>query len=125
MSLVNLSSRKLELSQGRWIEVRNQLTARERKRANSVAMKGQTYSKDGGGATITDTNALADAAFYRAAAYITAWNVTDGDQPWPLTVDGLGALPEDLFDEIDDAIDQHVKAMEHAAKNATSATSIN
>jgi hypothetical protein len=113
------------LSNGYWIDVRNQLTARERKRSNSVALRGQTYTKDGGGATITDTNALADAAFYRAAAYITAWNIKDGDAPWPLTVDGLGNLPEALFDEIDTALAAHIEAVEQAAKNATSAKSIN
>lgn len=126
MSLIDLSSKRIALSDGLWIEARNQLTSGERRRTNSTALKGQTYTKDGGGATITDTDALAMVAYHRAFKYITAWNVHEDDgQPWPLTLDGLQGLPAYLFDEIDEALTAHIEASEEAAKNARSARSIN
>lgn len=129
MGMIDLGVTRVPLSQGRWIDARNQLTARERKRSVAVAFKNQSYDQRGA-ATVHDIEALADAPFYRAAIWITGWNLQDGDAPLPYSnewdiarrVDVLGALPEEWFDEIDDALETHVAAMQAARKNATSAT---
>jgi len=122
-SEINTGTTRLLLSNDRWIEARNELTARERRRLSVGVLKGQRLTASGD-RFIDAPDSVADQSFHAAMAWITDWNLTEHDgKAVPCTADALGSRPDWLFDEIEAALEKHIEDQKTAAKNAMSASS--
>jgi hypothetical protein len=91
-----------------WIEVKKELTVGEEKRFRSAGLTGM---KPGAVSEISvDWGAL---AIGRLLAYLTDWSATKLVKGKPVAVpvtrDAIEALDQADFDEIDDAIQAHIK----------------
>ena len=115
---------RLPLSDGDWIEVKDELTVGEA-RAVTQSFVG-VINPDGSRTPNRETLGMG-----QVFAHLVDWSLKDAnDKPVPLTMDALKALSLDDFREIDDALDRHLEAVDAAKKKipmpaaaGTSATS--
>lgn len=123
---VRVETTRLDLSDGDWIEVKNELAYGERLALNNAAMIGQR-----------DGMAIVDYGRFhlkRLELYLVDWNLADEHgKNMPLQPDTIESLDEESAAEINRALDAHIAKMwaeqndgpaEHEAepeKNARSA----
>lgn len=103
---------RLTLSDGDWIEVKKKLTVGEQ-RAAFQQIVGEV-NQEGWRRPNMKMMGLAE-----VAAYIVDWSFRDAaDKPVPFSVSALEGLDTESYDEIDAAVEAHIKAME-AEKDAS------
>lgn len=110
---------RLELSDGEWIEIRNELTAGIARQVNSSALARLVAddSTESGRAVTLDWKKM---SVERVFAYLIAWSAKDDHgKPVKITRDAVAELDEASFDEIENAITKHVETRDKE-KNATS-----
>lgn len=101
---------KYELSEGDWIEVKNQLTAKEKADLAGAGVP-SFQQRDGKGQAFTLDFAALKLA--RIPIYVVRWSLADaaGNQTTP-SIENVEQLDDDTVNEIDDLLDKHKKAME-------------
>lgn len=114
--------RRLELSDGDWIEVKRRLSYGEQQRYTTAGL-GKVQSTASAG----DAGDGADASFEinwaaigveRVLVWLVDWSFRDErDKAVRITRDSIRALDPETFKEIDDALTLHIAA-EEAEKNA-------
>lgn len=116
---VKPETRRLDLSDGDWIDVKKHLNVAERAQVDGAGVPGFRNDAKGGQAFELDFTALKIA---RAFVYITGWSFQDakGNQTKP-TRENVENLDEDSLKEIDEALDAHVAAMDAEKKGQASA----
>jgi len=101
------SSRKLTLSGGRWVEVKDYLNVGEIRRAGA-AMAG--FSPDGSRCL------RMSAGFAQVVTYLLDWNFKDsGGKDIPIDTEakkeaGVDLLKKEIYDELETAIAEHIDA---------------
>jgi hypothetical protein len=112
---------RLDLGDGEWIEVREELSVGEQRKAFGSAVKGTVTTPDGT-RTEYDTPKL---SFALVVAYLVDWSVRGADDK-PVDISTLEkrraaveALDAESFDAIEAAVDRHIAAVK-AAKKTTS-----
>lgn len=105
---------RLELSDGDWIEIKERLNLWERERLTGTGIGGLRTSKDG------DPQIGLNYAHYviqKLETWIVDWSFVDGDDKRvEISRDALRNLDPDTADEIDEALDAHIAAMEERKK---------
>jgi hypothetical protein len=96
-----------------WIMVKRHLNVGE---ARKVMTSGWRGLRDGGDGTELNIDWRAQ-TFTRAEVYLTDWSLTDdNNRKLSLTRDTIESLHPELFDQIEQALNGHVKAMEQEKK---------
>ena len=109
---------RLSLSDGHWIEVKQELTAGEKQRYRTAGLRRMSARKDADGESANEVDvdwvALANA---RVNVYLVDWSARDAkDKPMPLTPAAISNLDQASFEEIDAAIQAHIEAMDSEKK---------
>lgn len=108
---------KLPLSEGDWIEVKRELNVGERKQLEAAGVKHNMF-------TPPEVN-WAEYHIARVGIWLTDWSFRDvNDKPKPLSLDAVKSLDEETFEEIQKALDEHIRRLEEAKKAKTSATTV-
>jgi hypothetical protein len=103
---------KVAEQDGAYIDVKRELTARETRQAFAQMVKDRTMHQ--GQEIDLDAEHV---GFAMIRQYVVGWNfVDDAGTPVPFTLDAIDNLDQQTFQEIDDAINAHVKAVD-AEKN--------
>jgi hypothetical protein len=108
---VKPDSVRLALDAEDWIEIKRELSVRDRTRAYANAFRG--YTKEGR----QDVD-LELATYGRPLAYLVAWSL-----PVAISADSIGALDPDALKAINDALDRHEEALEQEKKARSGGTS--
>ncbi len=113
---------RVDISEGDWIEIKKQLTVGEEKQVSAKSIRQM-------GGRLGEEDARWDIdpavfAFARVEAYLVDWSFAEEDddgnlKPVELTAESIRALDEASFNEIDEAIDKHIKEFGDASKKAT------
>jgi len=115
---VEPSITRLDLSDGDWIDVKNELNAGERRHAFGQLVK----EMRSGESAVLDPEKV---GLTRLVEYIVRWSFTRRGKPVEVTEAAINALDIDSFGELVEAIDKHEAAMEakRAAQKKDLATS--
>lgn len=108
---------RLELSDGDWIEIKDELNVGEFRDAAGAGLSRAVASetKEGDLEYITE---FGEFAIKRAAIYLVDWSFVDADgDEVELTFDAVRQLDNETFEEIEEAIDKHVEAKQAAKKS--------
>ena len=117
--------RRLELSEGDWIEVKGTLTAGERAALNSASLQTSVRPRVPGMLEEINTSQEVRVDFGRASLarmemYITDWSFRDEkDKPVKVSRAAIAALDQETADEIEAALDKHVTEQAEAKKAMT------
>jgi hypothetical protein len=86
-----------------WIEVKKKLTVAEARRAMSSYVG--SYTKDGARTPNLETLGMG-----QVLAYLVDWSFRDPqtDKPVPVSLDAVSNLEQDVYVEIDNAIEAHI-----------------
>jgi hypothetical protein len=110
-------TRRIDLSDGDWIEVRDRITFGAKERLGSISIRTMTQS-EGDGPTKFDLD-MSTYKIERMAAYIVGWSARKPDgSPAKPDKSAFGALSEAAADEINEALDRHIEARAEEAKRA-------
>lgn len=105
---------RLELSEGDWIEVKERLNLWEREQLTGTGMGGLRTSEDGSPQIGLQ---YARYVIQKLETWLVDWSFVDGDgKRVEISRDALRNLDPDTADEIDDALDAHIAAMEELKK---------
>lgn len=121
LRMVKPTVTRLELGDGEWIEVREELSVGEQRKAYTAAVKGSVKTDEG---TRTEYDAQ-KLSFALVVAYLVDWSARDGnDKPVDISTlekrrAAIEALDSESFEAIETAIEQHIAAVT-AAKKTTS-----
>jgi hypothetical protein len=112
---------KIDLSDDEWIKVKKRLTVSEERAMLTAGFKHvHRDAAEDGDASQPSVDIGMDwtaQALARARTYMVDWSATDEEgKSIPLSYEAIKALPPDLFQEIDKAIDRHVEALEQEKK---------
>lgn len=115
------NSTRLEIGDGDWVEVKNELTAGERKK---MLASGLTHVQGKQNADPDeDVTVGIDFKKYglsKVAAYILDWNAKDEQsRPVPYSIEAIQQLDQDTFDRIEKALDAHIEAQREAKKKTS------
>ena len=110
---------RVEISDGDWIEIKNELTVGERKQMTAAGLRHVTAGADNEPRFEFDSVAT---AFAKVSQYLVGWSFEEEDEkgdviPVKLSEDAVRGLDEDTYDEIVKAIDEHTEKLEKE-KNA-------
>lgn len=115
IAFVEPETKRLDLSDGAWIEVKKRLTFGEREQESSAALgnvKGQSGNKD-----VEVGLDWKSWKVERMLVWLVDWSARDKTgKPIKINRDSLGALDPESGDEIEAAITEHVKALEEEKK---------
>jgi hypothetical protein len=116
ISFVNPTEmRRLDLSDGDWIDVRDRITYGAKQRLDSVSIRSMVQ---GDGPAKIDLD-MSTFRIERMAAYIVGWSARKPDgSPVKPDRDSFAALSEHAADEINKALDRHIEARAEEAKQA-------
>jgi len=100
-----------------WIEVKRLLTVREARKQQFAGITGmQMPTRDDADKQMMGLDGEA-MSFARTMAYLVDWSLTDeNDNKIKINVDTVGAMPESLYDAIDEVIGTHVAKREQEKK---------
>lgn len=98
---------RLDLSDGDWIEVKQELNAGEYRNVMARQMKSMVM----GERAELDP---AQVGLAKIVEYLVEWSFKDGDKPVPVTESAITSLDADSFNEIREKIDAHEEAVESA-----------
>jgi hypothetical protein len=107
----NLGTKKIELSDGDWVEVKTGLTAGDQRKQDSLALSPVMINGD-----VVDHRDWSLYEFLRTDLWVVAWSLIRNGQPVPKTVAALQALEPEEFDEINNAVYAHIKEWADAKK---------
>lgn len=107
-------SRRLDLSDGDWIEIKKMLTAGEHKRVYGAGVT--TSHADEKVEVKVD---MVESSFVRTLTYLTAWSLERDGKPVAISRSALEALDPDFYSEIETAINMHVQEVARAKKPTT------
>ena len=106
---------RLELSDGEWVEVKEELTYGEQQRLSNAAM---TRFQDASAPTPRIELDFERYQIIRLKTWLTDWSAKGRDgKSIKITDESIRALRSDMAAEIDQALTAHIEALE-AAKNA-------
>jgi len=110
-----------EISEGDWVEIKEELTYGEQKRLETGAMGKMTASGS------TDPGISLDFERYnlmRLYTWLVAWSFVDGaGKRVKITLDAIAALDTETAQEIDDVLTAHIEELEAAKNVETTPTS--
>lgn len=110
---VDDATKKIDLSEGDWIEVRNELSYGENLRLSTAIMERIETDE---GTTAMKPN-MVKFKSERMLSYITAWTVRHKDgSTAKINRQTIEDLDEEFADEIDRALDKHVEALQELKK---------
>lgn len=122
MRFVNPDTTRLELPNGEWVEVKNELPSIEEKRYRSAGFKRVRMDKTNAD-TVSDVEMdWVELAFARIVAYVVDWNVKDANgNKVKYTIDAVRRLVSEDFDVLNKAVEAHeeAKAAEKKAQSGT------
>ena len=101
---------KLDLGDGDWIEVRNELSVAEARELQDKSFEATQEFGDSD-EKVKPKISINWSVFslHRARAYITKWNAMDEDgKPVSVSLDSLGALDEETMQRIEQVITDHI-----------------
>lgn len=98
---------RLSLSEGDWIEVKQELNAGEYRRVMARQMKSMVMGEK---AELDPTQV----GLAKVVEYIVEWSFEDDGKPVPVSEAAIVSLDADSFNEIRDAIDAHEASVEAA-----------
>ena len=97
---------RIELTEGRWIEVKKRLSVGEARQAMTSFVG--AYRSDG-----SRTPNLETLGMGQVLAYLIEWNfVDDTDRVVPVSLDAIKMLDPRVYGEVETAINAHVAAVE-------------
>ena len=120
---------RLELSDGDWLEVRDELSFGRQQKLASAGVGGMRGFDGGDMANVRMELDLAAFEIQRILAWVTEWSFRDGGgRPVDLTREAVENLTPETAEEIKAALDAHVAAVEEkkaptTTKNGAVATS--
>lgn len=126
LRMVKPTTTTLDLGDGEWIEVREELSIGEERKAYTGAVKGSVKLENGETRTEYDAQKL---SFALVVAHLVDWSVRDdaGKRVDISTMDkkraAIEALDADSFDVIEKAVDEHTKAVKDAKKTTSEGAS--
>jgi hypothetical protein len=98
---------RLPLSDGRWIDVKKELTAGEHNKVFARIVKRMGTAGDGSGTISTELDAE-KVGFTKLEQYIVGWSFTNGDgKPVPPSLAALMNLKAHIRREVAEAVDAH------------------
>jgi len=110
------TTRRVELSEGDWIEIKDGLSYGEQKRLSSASVK---TSMTTAGAAPEMTVDFEQYALLRISLWVVDWSFEDQNgNRVRVTMEAIAALTQETGDEIDEALTEHIEAIE-AEKNPT------
>ena len=112
---------KVALKEGDWVEFKNYLTAGERQLLSGAGLEA---IRQGDGPTKQRSIELnfQRLGLGRLEIYVVAWSFLNFDsKPLAVSPESIAALTEETFQELDEALDAHIKLMEAAKKAAAPA----
>lgn len=104
---------KLDLGDGDWIEVRNELSVAEARELQDKSFEATQEFGDSD-EKVKPKISINWSVFslHRARAYITKWNAMDEDgKPVSVSLDSLGALDEETMQRIEQVITDHIDSV--------------
>lgn len=116
-------TRRLDLGDGKWIDVAKYLTGEERLIIQSAGLRGVKREKDPHAEALNDDENKDDKEsviqidavrqkFARMQVYIKGWSATKSDgTPMPCNLSSFRRLSEPALEAIDKALDKHVEEM--------------
>jgi hypothetical protein len=111
---------RLDLSDGQWIEVKREISYGERERLNASALGKLSVNRGGGGSVEAGSEVGLDLATYnveRIVVWVAAWSLKYPDgRPVRVSRDAVRALRPERAQEIQQALDRHIEAMEALGK---------
>lgn len=117
---------RIDLSDGEWIEVMEELSVGAQRKAYTSAIKGTVQTPDGETRTEYDAQKL---SFALVNAYLVDWSARD-DHDKPVDISDpakraavIEALTPDAFAVLDEAIDAHIARVKAAKKTTSEAAS--
>lgn len=100
-----------------WVKIKKFLNVGEDRVVKTAGWKGVTGMQEGGSGEAEIRMDWKSMGFSRAQAYLVDWNLEDDKQNrLPLTIHSLMALHSDVFELIENAITEHVTAMNDEKK---------
>jgi hypothetical protein len=120
------STKTIDLPDGEWIEVREELSVGEQRKAYTAAVKGSTKTEEG---TRTEYDAQ-KLSFALVVGYLVDWSARDGNgkpvdiSTLPKRQAAVEALDAESFAVLEAAIEAHIEAVT-AAKKTTSEVATN
>lgn len=101
-----------------WIRIKKRLSVGEARGVQTAGWRGvKQQGQEGDTEIAIDWKGM---TFARVAEYLVGWSLTDDKENLlPLKVETLQSLDESLYDVIEKAISEHVKAMEEEKKVRT------
>ena len=124
-TFVEPKTRRIDIGDGDWIEVRAQLSAGE---AKEMRTAGFTHMQQGDDAAIEAGDGQVKIgvnwkrmSLAKLRAYLVDWNAKDGQQrPVPYSTEALAQLDEADFDRIEAAVNAHIVELNDAKKKTAS-----
>ena len=115
---VDPRTKKLELSDGDWIEVKAQLTFGESERMKAAAVQKKFKLDEDGGVELKDIEITIDQVkLAKLAAWIVDWSFCDGSGAVvSVSPDAIEALDSDSAEEVNAALDKHIEEMSKNSK---------
>ena len=107
---VDPRTKRLELSDGDWIEVKGQLTFGETERIKAAAVQKKFRIDASGEVELKDVEIAIDKVkIAKLAAWLIAWSFCDSmGKPVALTIDAIDALDPATAEEVNAALDAHI-----------------
>lgn len=111
MRFVSTETTRIDLSDGQWIEVKQELSAGEEKRYRAAGLKRMSQRKGDNDEFQNDVEIdFAAMALARVVTYLVDWSAKGPNgKAMPCTKDAIAQLDTASFDEIDLAIQQHIE----------------
>jgi hypothetical protein len=113
-SFITPSTKRIDLADGRWIEVKGELDVADQRRMDALALV-PVRLDDG---TVVDRVDWGIYEILRTHLWVTGWgNFCGADgKTRPYSLDALKALDPDIFDEVNNAVYDHIMALLVAKK---------
>lgn len=115
---VKISTTRIDMGDGDWIEIKVELTAGEQRSLQSAGLGGMTRSESDSERVEIGVD-WAKFSLARSLAYVVDWNAKDEDgTPVPFDADTLKGLDDESLKRIEAAITKHIEARDAAKKKA-------
>lgn len=121
VAVQNPTTTRVALTEGDWVEFKDKLTIGEKKRLEG---SGVAAVRDPSGDTRAKQSFELDferLGLARLEAYVVAWSFVGLDKKaLAVTPEAIGSLVPEIADELEKALDEHIKKVEAAKKESAS-----
>ena len=119
---VDPRTKRLELSDGDWIEVKERLTFGETEHMRAATIQKKFQLDELGAIDLRAIEiSIEQARISKLAEWLADWSFCDSaDKPVPLSRQAIEALDPETANEVNEAVDKHI---EEVSKNATKTSS--